>query len=29
LLITGDAMHVLDALAKIPEYSARYLVLRV
>lgn len=25
LLITGDAMHVLDALAKIPEYAARYL----
>lgn len=25
LLITGDAMHVLDALAKIPEYSAQYL----
>lgn len=25
LLITGDAMHVLDALAKIPTYSDRYL----
>lgn len=25
LLITGDAMHVLDALSKIPEYSDRYL----
>ncbi|WP_202865396.1 site-specific DNA-methyltransferase [Ornithinimicrobium sufpigmenti] len=25
LLITGDAMHVLDALAKIPEYAERYL----
>lgn len=25
LLITGDAMHVLDALAKIPEYSEKYL----
>lgn len=25
LLITGDAMHALDALAKIPEYSAKYL----
>lgn len=25
LLITGDAMHVLDALAKIPEYADRYL----
>jgi adenine-specific DNA-methyltransferase len=25
LLITGDAMHVLDALAKIPEYSTKYL----
>lgn len=25
LLITGDAMHVLDALTKIPEYSDRYL----
>lgn len=24
LLITGDAMHVLDALAKIPEYSEKY-----
>lgn len=24
LLITGDAMHVLDALNKIPEYSQRY-----
>ncbi len=25
LLITGDAMHVLDALTKIPEYADRYL----
>jgi DNA modification methylase len=25
LLITGDAMHVLDALAKIPAYSDKYL----
>lgn len=25
LLITGDAMHVLDALAKIPEYGDKYL----
>ena len=25
LLITGDAMHVLDALTKIPEYSDKYL----
>lgn len=25
LLVTGDAMHVLDALTKIPEYSERYL----
>ncbi|WP_216843873.1 site-specific DNA-methyltransferase [Phytoactinopolyspora alkaliphila] len=25
LLITGDAMHALDALAKIPEYSEKYL----
>src|SRR4051812_16584593 len=25
LLITGDAMHVLDALAKVPEYRERYL----
>lgn len=25
LLITGDAMHVLDALAKIPEYREKYL----
>ncbi|WP_232550199.1 site-specific DNA-methyltransferase [Propioniciclava soli] len=25
LLITGDAMHALDALAKIPEYADRYL----
>lgn len=25
LLITGDAMHVLDALAKIPEYAEQYL----
>lgn len=25
LLITGDAMHALDALAKIPEYTDRYL----
>ncbi|WP_425838306.1 site-specific DNA-methyltransferase [Streptomyces fractus] len=25
LLVTGDAMHVLDALAKIPAYSDRYL----
>ena len=25
LLITGDAMHVLDALAKIPGYSEKYL----
>ena len=25
LLITGDAMHVLDALAKIPEYAEKYL----
>ncbi len=25
LLITGDAMHVLDALAKIPEYADQYL----
>lgn len=25
LLITGDAMHVLDALAKIPDYADRYL----
>ncbi len=24
LLVTGDAMHVLDALAKIPEYADRY-----
>lgn len=24
LLITGDAMHVLDALNKIPEYAERY-----
>jgi adenine-specific DNA-methyltransferase len=24
LLITGDAMHVLDALAKIPEYADKY-----
>ena len=25
LLVTGDAMHVLDALAKIPEHSEKYL----
>ncbi|MGW6268694.1 site-specific DNA-methyltransferase [Streptomyces sp. NPDC055060] len=25
LLVTGDAMHVLDALAKIPAYADRYL----
>ena len=25
LLITGDAMHALDALAKAPEWSAKYL----
>lgn len=25
LLITGDAMHVLDALAKVPEYAEQYL----
>lgn len=25
LLLTGDAMHVLDALAKIPEYANQYL----
>lgn len=25
LLITGDAMHVLDALKKIPEYADKYL----
>ncbi|OLT40542.1 DNA methylase [Serinicoccus sp. CNJ-927] len=25
LLITGDAMHVLDSLAKIPEYAENYL----
>lgn len=25
LLITGDAMHVLDALAKMPEYADKYL----
>jgi adenine-specific DNA-methyltransferase len=25
LLITGDSMHALDALAKTPEYAARYL----
>ncbi|MEQ5803375.1 site-specific DNA-methyltransferase [Halomonas sp. H10-9-1] len=25
LLITGDAMHVLDALAKVPEYAEKYL----
>lgn len=25
LLITGDAMHVLDALAKMPEYAEEYL----
>ncbi|WP_130288558.1 site-specific DNA-methyltransferase [Pseudonocardia sediminis] len=25
LLITGDAMHALDVLAKVPEYSERYL----
>jgi adenine-specific DNA-methyltransferase len=25
LLITGDAMHVLDALAKIPTYAKKYL----
>lgn len=25
LLITGDAMHVLDALAKVPEYADKYL----
>ena len=25
LLVTGDAMHVLDALAKIPEYADKYL----
>ena len=25
LLITGDAMHALDALAKIPEYADKYL----
>lgn len=25
LLITGDAMHALDALAKTPELSAKYL----
>lgn len=25
LLITGDAMHVLDSLAKIPEYANQYL----
>ena len=24
LLITGDSMHVLDALSKIPEYAERY-----
>lgn len=25
LLVTGDAMHVLDALAKIPQYADKYL----
>lgn len=25
LLITGDAMHVLDALAKTPEWAEKYL----
>lgn len=25
LLISGDAMHVLDALAKVPDYADRYL----
>ena len=25
LLVTGDAMHVLDALAKVPEHSEEYL----
>ncbi|RTR05063.1 site-specific DNA-methyltransferase [Halomonas nitroreducens] len=25
LLITGDSMHVLDALAKVPEYAEKYL----
>lgn len=25
LLITGDAMHVLDVLAKVPEYAEKYL----
>ncbi len=25
LLITGDAMHVLDVLSKVPEYAVRYL----
>jgi len=25
LLITGDAMHVLDVLAKVPEYADKYL----
>lgn len=25
LLITGDAMHALDALGKLPEFSERYL----
>ncbi|MFT7841134.1 DNA methyltransferase [Saccharothrix sp. BKS2] len=25
LLITGDAMHVLDVLTKVPEYAERYL----
>ncbi|MCK0440260.1 site-specific DNA-methyltransferase [Gordonia alkaliphila] len=25
LLVTGDAMHVLDSLAKIPEYADKYL----
>jgi len=24
LLITGDAMHVLDALRKIPDYAEKY-----
>lgn len=25
LLVTGDAMHVLDALTKVPEYAEKYL----
>lgn len=24
LLITGDAMHVLDVLSKVPEYADQY-----